>query len=102
MFLRDVEYSKIAESIIEASAKLPAWPGDGYDGECDVFQAPERGQMPRCAGLCKHGGDSCYLATVAWEGPHEGLYYVAVFCTSQSKDKLDHWVQHVNGELLHF
>ena len=107
MFLRDIERSRIAEAIIGASVQLKPWPGDDYAGDCDLFQSPRQGDgpptgMPRCAGQCRHGGNGCYFAVVAWEGHNSGHYYVAAFCTDQPRDKLDHWVRHVNGELMQF
>lgn len=105
MMLWDVPRGQITDVLIKKSAGLPKDPGPGYTGDCDLFQAPHRGDaaptdLPVCRGGCK-GNHTCHLAVIAWEGRWSDVYDVAVFCTCMTEDELNRWAKLKNGEVIH-
>jgi hypothetical protein len=104
MWLWDVPRGQIKDILIKKSAGLPKNPGAGFKGECDLFQAPKRGdaepsEIPVCMGICK-GAVKCHLAIVAWEGRHSDVYDVAVFCTCMTEEELTKWARAKGGQVI--
>jgi len=105
MWVWDVPRGQIKEHIIKKSGGLKRHPGGGYNGDCDLFQAPKRDdaeptEMPVCLGNCT-GDGTCHMAIVAWEGRYSDVYDISVFCTCMSDAELDKWVKAKGGQILH-
>ena len=88
MFLREIPFNKIEESIETAARQLDPDPGEGYKGECQMFRGADK--FPVCRGICKKTNHKCHILRLqAKTGTHSDLYDILIICTCKTMEEIE-------------